>query len=65
MSSFAKAPEVYVGELGGPAQPMTHYNDDLKPLWGKSESISWTSDAFPVQGWRGTGALRSGAENIR
>ncbi len=51
MSSFAKAPEVYVGKLGTPAQPMTHYNDDLKPLWGKSESISWTSDAFPVQGW--------------
>ena len=30
---------------------MTHYNDDLKPLWGKSESINWTSDTFPVQGW--------------
>jgi dipeptidyl aminopeptidase/acylaminoacyl peptidase len=51
MSSFAKAPEVYVGRLGAPAQPMTRYNDDLKPLWGKSESISWTSDRFPVQGW--------------
>ena len=51
MSSFAKAPEVYVGKLGGPAQPVTHYNDDLKPLWGKSESVSWTSDRFPVQGW--------------
>jgi dipeptidyl aminopeptidase/acylaminoacyl peptidase len=51
MSSFAKAPEVYVGRLGAPAQPITHYNDDLKPLWGKSESISWTSDRFPVQGW--------------
>jgi dipeptidyl aminopeptidase/acylaminoacyl peptidase len=51
MSSFAKAPEVYVGKLGTPGQPVTHYNDDLKPLWGKSESISWTSDPFPVQGW--------------
>jgi dipeptidyl aminopeptidase/acylaminoacyl peptidase len=51
MSSFAKAPEVYVGRLGTPGQPVTHYNDDLKPLWGKSESISWTSDPFPVQGW--------------
>ena len=30
---------------------ITHYNDALKPAWGKSESVHWTSDTFPVQGW--------------
>jgi dipeptidyl aminopeptidase/acylaminoacyl peptidase len=50
-SSFSAAPEVYLGPLGEPAHPVTHYNDGLKPAWGKSESVHWTSDAFPVQGW--------------
>jgi dipeptidyl aminopeptidase/acylaminoacyl peptidase len=50
-SSFSDAPEVYLGQLGAPAHPFTHYNDARKPLWGRSESVHWTSDAFPVQGW--------------
>jgi dipeptidyl aminopeptidase/acylaminoacyl peptidase len=50
-SSFSDAPEVYLGQLGEPAHPITRYNDARKPLWGKSESVHWTSDAFPVQGW--------------
>jgi dipeptidyl aminopeptidase/acylaminoacyl peptidase len=50
-SSFSAPPEVYLGQLGAPAQPVTHLNDGIKPLWGKPESISWTSDSFPVQGW--------------
>jgi dipeptidyl aminopeptidase/acylaminoacyl peptidase len=50
-SSFSDAPEVYLGQLGAPAHPITHYNDARKALWGKSESVHWTSDAFPVQGW--------------
>jgi dipeptidyl aminopeptidase/acylaminoacyl peptidase len=50
-SSFSDAPEVYLGPLGAPAHPVTHYNDARKPLWGRSESVHWTSDAFPVQGW--------------
>ncbi len=50
-SSFSDAPEVYLGQLGEPAHPITRYNDALKALWGKSESVHWTSDAFPVQGW--------------
>jgi dipeptidyl aminopeptidase/acylaminoacyl peptidase len=49
--SFSSAPEVYLGQLGAAAQPITHYNDSLKPTWGKAESILWTSDNFPVQGW--------------
>jgi dipeptidyl aminopeptidase/acylaminoacyl peptidase len=50
-SSFSGAPEVYLGPLHEPAHPVTRYNDGLKPAWGKSESIQWTSDNFPVQGW--------------
>jgi dipeptidyl aminopeptidase/acylaminoacyl peptidase len=50
-SSFSTAPEVYLGSAGEAAHPVTHYNDGLKPAWGKSESVHWTSDAFPVQGW--------------
>ncbi|HET6215599.1 MAG TPA: S9 family peptidase [Acidobacteriaceae bacterium] len=49
-SSFSEAPEVYL-DVGEPAHPITHYNDALKPLWGKSKSMEWTSDTFPVQGW--------------
>jgi len=50
-SSFAEAPEVFAGPLGGAAHAITHYNDTQKPLWGKAESVQWTSDGFPVQGW--------------
>ncbi len=50
-SSYSNGPEVYAGLLGATAQPLTHYNDALTPLWGKSESIHWTSDQFDVQGW--------------
>jgi dipeptidyl aminopeptidase/acylaminoacyl peptidase len=50
-SSFSAAPEVYLGQLGDPAHPITHFNDARKPLWGNSSSVQWTSDAFPVQGW--------------
>jgi dipeptidyl aminopeptidase/acylaminoacyl peptidase len=50
-SSFAEAPEVYLGPLGGSAHAVTQVNAALKPLWGKSESMVWTSDSFPVQGW--------------
>ena len=49
-SSFSEAPEIYL-DLGESAHQITHYNDALKPSWGKSESIEWTGDAFPVQGW--------------
>jgi dipeptidyl aminopeptidase/acylaminoacyl peptidase len=50
-SSFQKAPEVYLGPLGSTAHPFTRVNEALKPEWGKSESIQWTSDTSPVQGW--------------
>ena len=54
-SSWAQPPEVFLGKFGGDFRQITHYNDALKPPWGKAESISWTSDAatgkFDVQGW--------------
>ena len=50
-SSFAEAPEVYLGPLGEPAIRSRTTTTRLKPLWGKSASIHWTSDSFPVQGW--------------
>jgi dipeptidyl aminopeptidase/acylaminoacyl peptidase len=49
-SSFEKAPEVWAGPLDGMKQ-ITHLNDGMKPAWGKTESIEWTSDGFKVQGW--------------
>jgi dipeptidyl aminopeptidase/acylaminoacyl peptidase len=50
-SSFEKAPEVYLGHVGTTAHPVTQVNEALKPLWGQSESVAWTSERFPVQGW--------------
>jgi dipeptidyl aminopeptidase/acylaminoacyl peptidase len=50
-SSFAEAPEVYLAQPGGAAHAITHYNEARKPLWGKAESVEWSNDRFPVQGW--------------
>ncbi len=63
-SSFSQAPEIWAGELMQLHQ-ITHYNDSLKPAWGKAESFTWTSAVQPsptispgtgptdfnVQGW--------------
>ena len=49
-SSFEKAPEVYFGAPGNLHQ-VTHLNDALKPSWGKSESIEYTSDGLTLQGF--------------
>ncbi|WP_348268170.1 S9 family peptidase [Edaphobacter paludis] len=49
-SSFEKAPEVWAGPINDLKQ-ITHLNDDLKLLWGKSENIDWTNEGLKVQGW--------------
>lgn len=49
-SSFDHAPEVWAGPLNGLKQ-ITHYNDNLKPSWGKSEAITWTNEGFHINGW--------------
>jgi dipeptidyl aminopeptidase/acylaminoacyl peptidase len=51
-SSFDQPPAVWAGHFGGEDQrtnlkQITHYNDALKPAWGKSESITWTSAVQP------------------
>jgi dipeptidyl aminopeptidase/acylaminoacyl peptidase len=48
--SFQRAPEVVTGTIGQWKQ-LTHANDNVQPLWGRSENLNWTSDAFRVQGW--------------
>jgi dipeptidyl aminopeptidase/acylaminoacyl peptidase len=49
-SSFEHPPEVWAGDINNLKQ-ITHYNDDLKPAWGKSESVDWENEGFHVQGW--------------
>ena len=49
-SSFSAPPEVWAGKLNMLKQ-VTHYNDNLKPAWGKSESVTWQSEGFDIQGW--------------
>ncbi len=49
-SSFDTPPEVFAGPLDSLKQ-ITHLNDGIHPVWGKSESIEWENDGFHVQGW--------------
>jgi dipeptidyl aminopeptidase/acylaminoacyl peptidase len=49
-SSWASPPEVWAGPLGE-WTARTSVNRDLKPEWGKTENIHWTSDGQPVEGW--------------
>ena len=48
--SFDKPPEVWAGKSGEWKQ-ITHRNDGLRPAWGKSVSLHWTTDIGKVQGW--------------
>jgi dipeptidyl aminopeptidase/acylaminoacyl peptidase len=48
--SFTKPPEVWVGPVGAWRQ-LTHENEGRAPLWGRVESVQWTSDGQAVQGW--------------
>jgi dipeptidyl aminopeptidase/acylaminoacyl peptidase len=57
-SSFEHPREIYAAKPGtvmtsgleGVMQ-LSHWNDGAQPAWGKSESLSWKSDGFRVQGW--------------
>jgi dipeptidyl aminopeptidase/acylaminoacyl peptidase len=48
--SFAQAPEVWAGPIGGWSQ-ITHRNSNLKPAWGEAKSLTWKSEGFEAQGW--------------
>jgi dipeptidyl aminopeptidase/acylaminoacyl peptidase len=56
-SSFDKAVEIYAAQSSGSAtdlsalRQLTHINDGVERIWGKTESLSWKSDGFNVQGW--------------
>jgi dipeptidyl aminopeptidase/acylaminoacyl peptidase len=57
-SSFDHPTEIYAAKPGtvmsagleGVTQ-LSHFNDGVEPAWGKSVSLSWSSDSFHVQGW--------------
>ena len=49
-SDWQHPPEIWAGPIGA-WKPVTHANDRLRPKWGKTQSIEWTSDRFHVQGW--------------
>ena len=46
----AKPGTVMTSGLEGVIQ-LSHINDGVEPVWGKSVSLSWKSDSFRVQGW--------------
>jgi dipeptidyl aminopeptidase/acylaminoacyl peptidase len=48
--SFTQPAEVWVGAIGAWRQ-ITHRNSGLRPAWGKSLSLHWTTDIGTVQGW--------------
>jgi dipeptidyl aminopeptidase/acylaminoacyl peptidase len=61
-SSFDRPEEIYAaradsvisacaGSEEGNLTQLTHWNDGVKPGWGKVESITWTNAAFHIQGW--------------
>ncbi len=49
-SSYETPPEVWAGPIGQWHQ-LTHNNADLKPTWGKAESLEWTNEGKEMQGW--------------
>jgi dipeptidyl aminopeptidase/acylaminoacyl peptidase len=60
-STFNDPPEIFLARTVGPAGShsadwapigqLSHFNDGVRPAWGKSVSLEWKSEAFNVQGW--------------
>jgi dipeptidyl aminopeptidase/acylaminoacyl peptidase len=48
--SLEHAPDVWAGPIGEWKQ-ISHFNDDVKPLWGAAQSLHWESDGARVQGY--------------
>ena len=67
-SDFQTPPEVYVGPLND-LKRLTHLNDGIKPVWGKSESVEWDNEGFHVQGWllypAGYSSMAAGADSAK
>ena len=49
-TSWSMLPEVWAGPLGSLRQ-VTEVNSDIRIPLPRSESVTWTSGGFPVQGW--------------
>jgi dipeptidyl aminopeptidase/acylaminoacyl peptidase len=57
-SSLEHPSEIYAAKVGGQTatslaglQQLTHLNDGIQAIWGKSESLKWQNEGFDVQGW--------------
>ncbi len=51
LSAWGKAPEsVHSADIARIGQ-LSHFNDGVKPAWGKPVSLTWKNDNFDVQGW--------------
>ena len=56
-NSLEQPPEIYAAKSSATdkswagLQQLTHANDGIQPIWGKSESLNWKNEAFDVQGW--------------
>jgi dipeptidyl aminopeptidase/acylaminoacyl peptidase len=60
-SSFEKPPEIYMATSRAAPQnagsgfasltQLSHFNDELRPSWGRSISLTWTNDNDHIQGW--------------
>lgn len=58
-STYDTPPEIYTARPGEPekgrafdgAEQISHFNDGVRPAWGKSVSVEWTNEGFHVQGW--------------
>ncbi|HEY1765783.1 MAG TPA: S9 family peptidase [Opitutaceae bacterium] len=48
--TFDRPPELFLGPVGR-WTALTHANQAFRPIWGRAESIQWTSDGTDVQGW--------------
>jgi len=49
-SSFDRAPEVWVGNIGS-WRPMSRGNEGAKRFWGEAKSLHWESHGVRAQGW--------------
>jgi dipeptidyl aminopeptidase/acylaminoacyl peptidase len=49
-STWEHPPEVNAGRIGE-WKPVTSENASQRPRWGKSESLTWQSESYQVQGW--------------
>jgi dipeptidyl aminopeptidase/acylaminoacyl peptidase len=49
-TSWSQPPEVWAGPVND-WRRVTHANESLKPVWGKSEKLHWMSGGVRVQGW--------------